>query len=208
MKYIITTFFLFIGSLLASQPYRHAKEAPIFINSDEGIECIDEKKTCVASKNVKVTKGPLTLYCDKLTAKLRKNAQGRNEIYFLHAQGNVRFYGLGGDKAFSPEMTYDIDKHLLVLLKNRGQQKNPLVFRNSNVMEAECFSVSLGEKNTLEKIIAHGHTTVDRTLQKMVENNKEKESRIRALIYPDSFKNMKQRHDSGSTNTKPESSRP
>lgn len=186
--------FLLFSTVICSANYNQSSKFPTLIDSDEGIECVDNNKTCVAKKNVKVTKGKLELYCDKLTAKLRETSTGQNEIYFLEAEGNVRFFGIEGDKSTSTNATYDMDKRKLVLFKKIDKEDNPIVYRKSiNLIKAPRFEVYLTENNELKKVRAIGKSTIDIDSKKMLKKDSKKQQ-IRALFYPNSFEKAKPKH--------------
>ena len=154
----------FLLILLSAQCYaesdnediKEAAESPLTIEADNGVKCDKEKQICTAFENVIVTKGNFTIYCDSLTTHIRKNADGKMEMWKVVATGNVHMVGAGeSEDAYAPMAEYNMDESKIILLSN-GKIK-PIVVRDEYGLEAQKVIVLIreeDEKKSIDKIQA------------------------------------------------------
>ena len=64
-------------------------DEPIEVTAEDGLELHQKEHKVYAYKNVKVTKGGLTLTADNISADYRQGQSGSNELWRLNAFGNV-----------------------------------------------------------------------------------------------------------------------
>lgn len=185
LYFIASSHFMLLN---ASNDYSSVAKHPLLIDAVNSIECNSTTNTCVASKDVKVTKGPLTLYCDTLVAHLRKNAKGGNEIYLLHAQGHVKVYGAQGDLAMAQEATYDIDKRSIVLISKQFNTQSLAIHQN-NIVQAPELEILLDDQYRLKETFSRGRTSV---AQPRGNTNDPNDNRAQALVSLQSFKQSTQ----------------
>ncbi len=89
-------------------------DAPLEIESDDGIEWREREQVYIASGNVRAAQGDVALYSDRLTAHYRKSATGKTEVHRLIADGNVRIAS-SSETAYADKGVYDVDQGLLLL---------------------------------------------------------------------------------------------
>jgi lipopolysaccharide export system protein LptA len=89
-------------------------DAPIEIESDDGIEWREAERVYIASGNVRVAQGDAAVYADRMTAHYRKSPAGKTEVYRLVADGSVRIASVDGT-AYADNGIYDIDLGVVVL---------------------------------------------------------------------------------------------
>ena len=88
-------------------------EAPIEIYADEGIEWDQDEKRVTARVNGKAIRNNVTVLGDTLVAHYRET-NGKNEIYRLVADGNVRIF-TATETATGTHATYELDNSLFTL---------------------------------------------------------------------------------------------
>lgn len=91
---------------------------PIEIEADNGIEWRQREKVYVATGNVRVRRGGVTVFADKMVAHYRQVAGGNGtEIWLLEAEGNMQMVS-NTERAWADNGVYDVDKAVLALKGN------------------------------------------------------------------------------------------
>lgn len=91
-----------------------AGDAPIEIESDQGLELYQEERLVVATGNVVVRQGELVLRADLVSANYAEDAEGRRRIRRLDAVGNMRV-DADAQRIFGEHATYDLDRDLVLI---------------------------------------------------------------------------------------------
>lgn len=87
---------------------------PINVEADQGIEWLRDQNVYVARGNAKASRGGVTVFADKLTARYRTKGQSGSEIYQLEADGNVRVTS-ANETIVADRAVYDGDQGVLVM---------------------------------------------------------------------------------------------
>ena len=140
------------------------KAGPDTITANQQMEYWERQKMAVARGNaVAIHKGK-TLRADVLKALLRKNKNGRSEVYIIEAFNNVLIVS-DKDRLSSDSAIYKLDSGIATL------KKNVSIVREDSILNGDLAEINL--KTGISKLL-----TVD-----SVGSNKEK-PRVRGLIYP------------------------
>ena len=161
MKKIIFSLLVFASidcwSSADKEAIKKAEQSQLTIDADGGVICDKEKLTCTAKDNVFVEKGPFQMYCDTLTTHIRKNSEGKMEMWRIVAVGNVRMIGAEkSQKAFAPMADYNMDESKIVLLAEEGIL--PVVTKDQYILEAKKIEVLVkkeGDKQSIDKMQAY-----------------------------------------------------
>ena len=113
-----------LGTWLAASPAaaqsfggQSGSDEPLEINADEGIEWRRDTNQYIARGNARAAQGDMEVFADVLTAFYRPNQNGDNEIYQIHADGNVRVV-TPKERVFAERGRYDVDKGVMVMTGN------------------------------------------------------------------------------------------
>ena len=98
-----------------TEDLKAAEQESMKITAQGGVKCSKQLQKCTAIDSVKVQKGLFVMYCDQLTAFMRKRADGKNEIWYIEAQGNIRFTGAPGEQGYGNHGTFNLDAKELIL---------------------------------------------------------------------------------------------
>lgn len=93
-------------------------DQPVTIDAENGIEWNRNEATYIARGNASAKRGEVTVYGDTLTALYRETPAGRNEVYRLVAEGNVKIVSTA-DTAYGDHAVYDVGQAVLVMTGNR-----------------------------------------------------------------------------------------
>ncbi|MBK18247.1 MAG: hypothetical protein CMM52_05355 [Rhodospirillaceae bacterium] len=117
---LLVSLFL-IGSLYSSFSYaqglglpNQARNEPIEIDADNGIEWQQEAQAYIARGNAKAKQGDVVVHADQLTAYYEKLKEGGTQIWRLDADGNVRIVS-PRQTAYGTKGVYDVAKGIFVL---------------------------------------------------------------------------------------------
>jgi lipopolysaccharide export system protein LptA len=93
-------------------------DEPIEIEADNGIEWRQRQKVYVATGNVRVRRGGVTVFADRMVAHYREVAGGDGtEIWLLEAEGNMQMVS-ASERAWADNGVYDVDQGVLALNGN------------------------------------------------------------------------------------------
>lgn len=143
---------------------RAAQDLPLKIDSDQGISCDRNRNTCTAKGNVIAQKGIYLLYCDTLTTYMRKNKEtGKQEIWKIHALGNVRLTGAVGESATGHQGVYVVSSGKFTLLGDlecKDDKGYGFIIKDTYLLKARKIILHVGQKNAnntrqIEFIEAH-----------------------------------------------------
>lgn len=138
---------------------KQAEKSNLEIEADEGVTCSKQEQTCTAKTNVKVTKGPFTLFCDNLVAHIKKNDVGKMAMWRVVANGSVRILGADtNEKAFAPVAEYNLDTAKVML--NAIGNDIPVVVKDDYVVKAGEIEVLLHKddgKKSIKKMQARNN---------------------------------------------------
>lgn len=153
-----------ILSVLASDAatFKAADEAPLTIDSSNGLQCDRVKQVCTAEGNVVVRKGPYEMFAKKGLAYMRKNEEGKTEIYRVEAYEDVKFFGLNGEAATSDEAYFDMDEKVIRLIPLKNRQVR--AWKDEYVLFANDLAIHLqpdqDNKLNVKHIDADGNVTL------------------------------------------------
>ena len=99
-------------------------DAPLEIESDDGIEWLERDQVYIASGNVRAAQGDVAVYADRLTAHYRKTAAGKTEVHRLIAEGGVRIASTS-ETVYADKGIYDVDQGLLLLTGEKLRLDTP-----------------------------------------------------------------------------------
>lgn len=99
-------------------------DAPLEIESDDGIEWREAEQVYIASGNVRAAQGEVVVYADRLTAHYRKTAAGKTDVHRLVADGRVRIVS-ASETVYADQGTYDVDRGVLVLTGRELRLETP-----------------------------------------------------------------------------------
>lgn len=103
---------------------RPGSDAPLEIESDDGIEWLESDQVYIASGNVRAAQGDVAVYADRLTAHYRKTAAGKTEVHRLVADGSVRIASTS-ETVYADKGVYDVDQGVLLLTGERLRLDTP-----------------------------------------------------------------------------------
>ncbi len=99
-------------------------DAPLSIESDDGIEWREAEQVYIASGNVKAAQGEVAVYADRLTAHYRKTAAGKTDVHRLVVEGKVRIVS-ASETVYADKGTYDVDSGVLVMTGRELRLETP-----------------------------------------------------------------------------------
>jgi lipopolysaccharide export system protein LptA len=115
-------------TLLAAPAAARAQDTagrnPIEITADQGIEWDRDARRYIARGNVRVIRGERTVHADKITAYARGDAMGRNDIYRIDAEGNVRVL-LNDSVITGDHLVWDNDNRIARMTGRNLTMTNP-----------------------------------------------------------------------------------
>lgn len=91
-----------------------ARQQPIEINADQGIEWQQEQQVYIAHGNASARQGDVTVYADTLSAWYRKGETGGTQFWRIDADGHVRIVS-PQQTAYGAKGVYDVTNGILVL---------------------------------------------------------------------------------------------
>ena len=94
-----------------------ARNTPIEIDADNGIEWQQEAQAYIARGNAKAKQGDVVVHADQLTVYYEKLKGGGTQIWRLDADGNVRIVS-PRQTAYGTKGVYDVAKGIFVLTGN------------------------------------------------------------------------------------------
>jgi len=101
-----------------------AKDTPIEIFADNGIEWQQDNQVFLAKGNARAVRAGTTLFADLLTAFYSERADGTTDIYRLDADGNVRIVS-ASQTAKGEKAVYDVQREILVLTGGKPNLVTP-----------------------------------------------------------------------------------
>lgn len=101
-----------------------AKDTPIEIFADNGIEWQQDNQVFLAKGNARAVRSGTTLYADQLTAFYSERTDGTTDIYRLDADGNVRIVS-ASQTAKADKAVYDVQREILVLTGGKPNLVTP-----------------------------------------------------------------------------------
>jgi len=99
-------------------------DAPLEIESDDGIEWLEREQVYIASGNVRAAQGEVAVYGDRLTAHYRKSAAGKTEVHRLIVDGSVRIASKS-ETVYADKGVYDVDQGVLLLTGTKLRLETP-----------------------------------------------------------------------------------
>ena len=102
-----------------------AKDQPIEIVADNGIEWQQENEILIASGNAKASRDGVTVEAEVLRAYYKKKSEGGTDLYRLDAAGGVKIYS-NTDSIIGETAIYDFEKAILRV------DGNKVVFKSGN----------------------------------------------------------------------------
>ncbi len=113
MKFILLVFILMSGVFPARAQTPSSDQAPLEISADQALEWDRANTRYFARKNAVAQQGDFQVHADLLTADYR-DRNGRNEIYRITAEGNVKLIS-GTSQGIGAKAVYTLDDGKAVL---------------------------------------------------------------------------------------------
>lgn len=102
------------GSFIVTGQNLRAQTKGRVLTARDSLEYWEKQQALVARGNAEVTEGNRRVRADLLTGYLRKNADGRSELYQVEAAGNVRIWR-GEEYASAAQAVYNLDSDIATL---------------------------------------------------------------------------------------------
>lgn len=130
-----------------------AKNEPLTIDADNGLECSKADGNCIAKGNVVAKKGGLILRSSQLAATLGKGSnEDKPTVKRVDATGGVKMSGAPGETAFGSRAIYEMSSSSVKLYGGTDQSATVIV--GEKILHAKEISVKLDGNNKIQSVMA------------------------------------------------------